>query len=79
MVSHLQQFPVERARADCERARYFGNYTWPGLKDILRKGLDLEPLPGTVVPVYGVLATPRYARNFSKLLDLPLEKTHEPN
>jgi transposase len=79
MVSHLQQFPVERARAACERARYFGNYTWPGLKDILRKGLDLEPLPGTVVPVYGVLATPRYARNFSKLLDLPLEKTHEPN
>ena len=79
MVVHLEQFPVERARAACERARYFGNYTYPGLKDILRKGLDLEPLPNAAPPRYGALLSPRYARDPRQLLNLPLEKTHEPN
>ena len=79
MVTHLEQFPVERARAACERAQYFGNYTYPGLKDILRKGLDTEPLPYAVLPVHGALASPRYARDPRQLLNLPLEQTHEPN
>lgn len=79
MVSHLEQFPVERARAACLRAQYFGSYTYPALKDILRKGLDLEPLPNVVAPRFGALLSPRYARDPRQLLNLPLEKTHEPN
>jgi transposase len=80
MVGYLEQFPVERARAACLRAQYFGNYTYSALKDILRKGLDLEPLPNVVLPSFGALASPRYARDPRQLLNLlPLEKTHEPN
>lgn len=78
MVTHLEKFPVERAKAACERARFFANYTYPGLKNILLKGLDALPLPNVAVPVYGALSDPRYARQLT-LLDLPLEKTHEPN
>jgi len=43
IVTHLEQFPRERARAACERARFYGNHSYKGVKDILRKGLDLEP------------------------------------
>ena len=79
MVIHLEQFPVERALAACERARYFGNYTYPGLKEILRKGLDTRPLPNAARPCFGALAAPRFARDPRQLLNLPLETTSEPN
>jgi transposase len=79
MVVHLEGFPPERARAACARARYFGNYGYRGLKDILKQGLDLEPLPVLVVPAHGALTAPRFARSVQELLNLPLEKTHEPN
>jgi hypothetical protein len=48
------------------------------LKNILLKGLDALPLPNVTAPVYGALIDPRYARQLT-LLNLPLEKTHEPN
>ncbi len=79
MVTHLEDFPPERARAACARARYFGNYRLRGLKDILKQGLDLVPLPHLVAPVHGALTDPRYARGVQELLNLPLETTHEPN
>ena len=28
VVTHLETFPVARARATCERARFFGNFTY---------------------------------------------------
>lgn len=46
IVTHLQSFPEHRARAACVRALHYGNYTYAGIKDILRRGLDLKPLPG---------------------------------
>lgn len=79
MVTHLETFPVERARAACRRASYFGNYGYVGLRDILRRGLDLEPLPVAVAPARGHLDAPRYARRVHELLQLPLEVTDEPN
>jgi len=79
MVTHLESFPRERARAACRRASYFGNYRYVGLRDILKKALDLEPLPTAVVPARGRLAAPRYARSPQELLQLPLEVTDEPN
>jgi transposase len=47
VVSHLENFPVERARAAARRALYYGCSDYRGVKNILQKGLDLEPLEQT--------------------------------
>ena len=46
IVTHLQTFPESRARAACQRALHYRNFTYAGIKDILRRGIDLVPLPG---------------------------------
>ena len=46
VVTHLQTFPVERANKACIRAMHYGNQSYAGIKDILRRGLDLIPIPG---------------------------------
>lgn len=61
VVTHLETFPVERARAACLRAEYFGCYGYSTLKNILRRGLDLEPLPDAP-PAAPTLPPPRFAR-----------------
>ena len=71
IVTHLEKFPPERARAACARARYFGNHTYRGVRDILRKALDREPLPLSVVPSTAA-ARPRFARTAAELLQLKL-------
>lgn len=75
IVTHLETFPLERAQAACRRARFCGLHNYGAIKDILRKGLDLEPLPLVVERQSGVLDTPRFARDSGKLLQLPLEET----
>lgn len=65
MVTHLEKFPVERAIATCTRARHFGSYTYGTIKNILRDGLDLEPLVPTVPS--SVLVAPRFARTIGEL------------
>jgi hypothetical protein len=40
-----RRFPKERARRAARRALHFGCLDYRGIKSILRKGLDLEPLP----------------------------------
>ena len=45
VVSHLEGFPKERARRAARRALHFGCIDYRGIKSILQKGLDLEPLP----------------------------------
>ena len=76
IVTHLEGFPVTRAEAACRRARFFGIYSYRGVKQILAKALDLEPLPGVVLPpVSG--ETPRFARSVHELLGL--EVRDEPN
>lgn len=72
VVTHLEKFPLERAQAACRRAQYYGNHTYPGVRDILRKGLDREPLPVVVVPADDPADRPRYARRIGELLQLPL-------
>lgn len=79
MVTHLETFPSHRATAACERATFFGNYSYQGLKSILRKGLDLLPLPHTLLTSKQPDCLPRYARTAIELLQQPLEVTHEPN
>jgi transposase len=61
MVTHLESFPVERARGACRRADYFASYSYGALKNILRRGLDLELLPeASAAPAMST--TPRFAR-----------------
>ncbi len=79
IVVHLEGFPVERAQATCRRASYFGSYTYGAIKNILKKGLDMEALPNAVVPQSGRASRPRFARDIQELLDLPLEETDAPN
>lgn len=45
VVTHLETFPQERARAACVRAAHFGSYGYRAVKNILKKALDLEPIP----------------------------------
>jgi len=73
IVTHLETFPIERAVAACRRASYFGCHGYGALKNILRKGLDLEPLPSVMVPNADPTERPRFARNVQELLDFTLE------
>jgi transposase len=45
VVTHLEKFPAQRAQAAARRALYYGCYEYGSLKNMLRKGLDLQPLP----------------------------------
>jgi transposase len=79
IVRHLDGFPPERANAACRRASYYGSYSYAAIKNILRKGLDLEPLPQVLVPESGALEKPRFARNVQELLDFTPENNDAPN
>lgn len=45
VVSHLETFPPQRACAAAARALFFDCIDYRGIKNILRQGLDLQPLP----------------------------------
>lgn len=45
VVTHLESFPKKRACAAAKRALHFGCIDYRGIKNILRQGLDLAPLP----------------------------------
>ncbi len=47
VVTHLEKFPRERAIAACLRAQHYGSRSYGVIKNILRQGLDLQPLPAT--------------------------------
>lgn len=79
IVRHLEKFPRERANAACRRASFYGNYGYGPIKQILRKGLDLEPLPQVTVPTSGALETPRFARDVQEILDFTPKDTNAPH
>ena len=76
-VTHLEKFPRERAVAACERAQHFGVRSYGAIKNILRQGLDLQPLSSasTSAP----LTQPRFARDISELIHTKKEKKNEFN
>ena len=82
IVTHLETFPKSRAAAACRRAKYFGNYRYVAIKNIMKKALDLEPLPEPAVPRPSIEKA-RFARNPSELvinrLELFLDNTKEDN
>ena len=68
MIRHLEKVPPERACAACIRASYFANFKVRGLKSILAKGLDQQPLPGAYVsPSWA--SNPRFARAANEFLE----------
>lgn len=76
IVTLLERYPPDRAKAACRRAQFFGIRTYAGLKNILVQALDLQPLP---IPVAATTETFRFARSAAELIHLPIEETHEPN
>ena len=79
IVTHLEGFPVGRAEAASRRACFYGTYSYQGVKSILAKALDFEPLPTVVVPLGPADARPRFARNSQELLAARLEMWDEPH
>lgn len=77
MLRLLEAVPPERAAAACKRARHFGNLSYTGLKQILARGLDLEPPDQEVRQALVQAAAPyRFARTLGELL-APAEVSHE--
>jgi transposase len=80
IVTHLEKYPRERAVRACQRASFYGNYTYGGLKNILAKALDLQPLPLAAAPRSDAAQTQmRFARSIAELLHQSMEDTDEPN
>lgn len=76
IVTHLESFPPERARAAAKRAKFYGVTTYRGVKNILRQGLDLEPLPVAVVPSADPKVRPRFARDVRELVQLSIPEVN---
>lgn len=74
VVTHLEGFPPKRAQAAARRALHFERFDYQGIKNILRKGLDLEPLPGEDERSWS--SGSRFARRPTEQLLAFKEKTH---
>jgi transposase len=77
IVTLLEKHPLSRAQAACERASFYGSHSYVAVKNILRRALDLQPLPRASVPA--PQTSFRFARNVRELLEPHLEITNEPN
>jgi transposase len=77
IVTHLERFPRERAEAAARRASHFGTFSYQGVKNILVRALDLEPLPAGTASPSSPQESFRYARSAAELLH-GKEKVHEP-
>lgn len=78
VVTLLERYPPERANNACRRARHFGIRDHRGIKDILEKALDLQPLPPPlIVPPESPQPTPRFARPTSQMLASFLKVSHD--
>lgn len=78
IVTHLERHPRERAEAASRRARHFASYGYRELKNILIRGLDLEPLPAAAASTGSPQESFRFARSAAELLEKWRPK-HEPN
>jgi transposase len=78
IISHLERHPRERAEGASRRASHFGTFTYQGVKNILVRALDLEPLPAGAALPGSPQESFRFARSAAELLH-HMEKTSEPN
>lgn len=76
VVTHLEKFPRSRAVGACLRAQHYGSTSYGVIKNILRQGLDLQPLPAaSTTPA---LTSPRFARPIGELLHKnPNQENHD--
>jgi hypothetical protein len=65
IVTHLATFPPHRARAACQRASAYGSFEYRTVRDILRRGLETEPLATALVLGESANDGPRFARPIS--------------
>jgi transposase len=76
----LAELPPHRVAAVCRRASFYGVTTFGGIKKVVARGLDLEPLPTATMPSTGVLSAPRFARNLEELAAIAgMEAPDEPH
>jgi hypothetical protein len=78
IVAHLERFPRERAEGAARRASHFGTFSYQGVKNILVRALDLEPLPAGAACHGSPQESFRYARSAAELLH-GKEKINERN
>lgn len=78
IVGYLERHPRERAEAASRRASHFGTYSYKGVKNILVRALDLEPLQAGAAPLGSPQESFRFARSAAELLHR-MEKTSEPH
>ena len=76
ILTCLEKHPLERAQATCRRASFYGTYTYRGVKNILVRGLDFQPLPGVAVAPGSSKESFRFARSAAELLNR-METTDE--
>lgn len=74
VVSHLEGFPKKRARAAAQRALHFGCTDYRSIKNILKNGIDLEPLPEQSARAWSKGS--RYARKPTQTLFTNQEPIH---
>lgn len=67
IVGLLERHPSERANNAARRARHFGSRKYREIAEMLRKGLDFEPLPPEL-PLAPLPPNPRFARDLPTLL-----------
>ena len=79
IVTLFEGYPRHRAIGAARRASYFGNYSYRGVRRILRNAMDLLELPSVVATSHGRIEQPRFARSVDELLATPLEGSHESN
>jgi len=78
IVGYLERHPHERAEGASRRASHFGTFTYQGVKNILVRALDLEPLPAGAALPGSPQESFRFARSAAELLHR-MEKSSEPN
>ena len=79
IVSELRKYPLDRAIAAVRRASFYGNYTFVGVRQILRDALDLQPLPMIPTSPPHQPGEMRFARSAQELLANHIERSNEPH
>jgi transposase len=82
-VTHLEGFPRDRAENAARRAYTFGVHDYRGLKDILKRALDLQPLSPDATrsgtPSVQLPSSPRFVRPIAEMVAGRSESHHELN
>lgn len=74
IVGLLERHPSDRANGAARRARHFGIRKYREIAEMLRQGLDFQPLPPEL-PLGPLPPNPRFARDLSTMLTSKKETT----